>query len=64
MRVAKTRALISFAVTTKLSASLFLHMQKASFLTTRLIIIICDSIFYIKMENLQVHVEPTSNQHY
>ena len=31
--VAKTKALISFAVT----ASLFLHMRKAGFLTTRLI---------------------------
>ena len=33
IRVAKTKALISFAVT----ASLFSHMQKAGFLTTRLI---------------------------
>ena len=35
--VAKTKALISFAVTAKLICALFSHMQKAGFLTTRLI---------------------------
>ena len=39
-RVAKTKALISFVVTLKLiSASLFSHMQKAGFLTMRLILV-------------------------
>ena len=37
MQVAKTKALISFAVTAKLICVLFSHMQKAGFLTTRLI---------------------------
>ena len=38
IRVAKTKALISFAVTAKqMAASLFSHMRKADFLVTRLI---------------------------
>ena len=36
MYVAKTKALISFAVTAKLILSMVLHMQKAGFLTTGL----------------------------